>query len=198
MDSKEKILDVAMEEFGLYGIDGARIDHIAHKAKINKAMIYYHFHSKEKLYQAVIENHTQRIGDFLEKTLAEEPDFEAFLLKLAIFFKTIAMEKRGFAPIILREMAGGHKTIKEALARTMTRKELVKKLLKMIQKGVKDGRYRDIDIKQAAISFWSMNIGYILFAPVINAVWELDDIDDFVNRRPQQIVDLFLNGIKVR
>ncbi len=36
-----------MTEFADNGFHGARIDSIARKAKVNKAMIYYHFKGKE-------------------------------------------------------------------------------------------------------------------------------------------------------
>ena len=60
-----RILEVARDEFAKYGFDGARVDRIASRAKINKAMIYYHYRSKEKLYHAVIQSHLNRIGSFL-------------------------------------------------------------------------------------------------------------------------------------
>ena len=51
---KEKILQTALEEFAEKGYDGARIDYISKMAGVNKALIYYHFKSKEELFTAVI------------------------------------------------------------------------------------------------------------------------------------------------
>ncbi|TYP72094.1 TetR/AcrR family transcriptional regulator [Paenibacillus methanolicus] len=51
---KEKILQTALEAFAEKGYDGARIDTIAKTAGVNKALIYYHFKSKEELFTAVI------------------------------------------------------------------------------------------------------------------------------------------------
>ena len=58
------ILVAATEEFSQYGQAGARIDRIAKRAGVNKAMIYYHFHSKEKLYQSIIEQHLDKLRQF--------------------------------------------------------------------------------------------------------------------------------------
>ena len=44
----------ATEVFVEKGFSGARVDEIARRAKANKAMIYYHFGSKEGLYKAVL------------------------------------------------------------------------------------------------------------------------------------------------
>lgn len=48
------ILAVALGEFARLGLAGARIDAIAAKTRTSKRMIYYHFGSKEKLYEAVL------------------------------------------------------------------------------------------------------------------------------------------------
>lgn len=65
---REKILQISLEEFAEKGYDGARIDYIAKRAGVNKALIYYHFTSKEELYTAVI-------NDLFEKavTVSIEP-----------------------------------------------------------------------------------------------------------------------------
>lgn len=53
--TRENILEVATEEFAAKGLSGARVDTIAEKTRTTKRMIYYHFQSKEKLYEAVLE-----------------------------------------------------------------------------------------------------------------------------------------------
>jgi TetR/AcrR family transcriptional regulator len=51
---KEKILETALVEFADKGYEGARVDRIAIEAGVNKALIYYHFKSKEELYVSTI------------------------------------------------------------------------------------------------------------------------------------------------
>ena len=48
-NSREIILQTAAEVFARKGYDGARVDEIAVKAQVNKALIYYYFKSKEEL-----------------------------------------------------------------------------------------------------------------------------------------------------
>ncbi len=47
--TRQKILEAARAEFARHGLAGARVERIARKAKVNKAMLYYHFQSKENL-----------------------------------------------------------------------------------------------------------------------------------------------------
>ncbi len=53
--TREKILTRATEEFAARGFDGGRVDQIARRCGLSKNMLYYYFHSKEKLFLAVLE-----------------------------------------------------------------------------------------------------------------------------------------------
>ncbi|MBN2508878.1 MAG: TetR/AcrR family transcriptional regulator [Spirochaetales bacterium] len=53
-NSRERILKVAAEEFAREGFAGARVDVIAEKAQVNKALIYYYFKSKKNLLDILI------------------------------------------------------------------------------------------------------------------------------------------------
>jgi len=50
-----RILDAARDVFSEVGFGTARVDEIARRARVNKALIYYYFSSKEELYDAVVE-----------------------------------------------------------------------------------------------------------------------------------------------
>jgi len=52
--TREKILKVATKLFARKGFDGARVDEIAQKAGVNKALIYYYFKSKEEILEEIM------------------------------------------------------------------------------------------------------------------------------------------------
>ncbi len=54
-ETRSRILDAALSEFAANGLAGARTEQIATAAGVNKALIYYYFESKEKLYSAALE-----------------------------------------------------------------------------------------------------------------------------------------------
>ena len=47
--SPERILVAAAAEFASRGYAGARVDRIARRARVNKAMLYYHFSNKDEI-----------------------------------------------------------------------------------------------------------------------------------------------------
>ena len=53
-DSKAAVFQAAALEFSERGYDAAGTDRIAARARLNKAMLYYHFGSKRDLYLAVV------------------------------------------------------------------------------------------------------------------------------------------------
>jgi AcrR family transcriptional regulator len=52
--TRERILRAAATEFARHGVAGARVDRIAATARANKERIYHHFGSKERLFEAVM------------------------------------------------------------------------------------------------------------------------------------------------
>ena len=54
-DTQGDILDSAELIFAKVGFEGARLQEIADKAGVTKAMVHYYYESKEKLYQAVLD-----------------------------------------------------------------------------------------------------------------------------------------------
>jgi len=53
-DSRKRILDAAEVEFAAKGFDGARVDAIAARAGVNKALLYYYFKSKDGLLETLL------------------------------------------------------------------------------------------------------------------------------------------------
>ena len=53
-ESRARILQAAEELFSSKGFDATRVDEIAQKAQVNKALIYYYFKSKDSLLQELI------------------------------------------------------------------------------------------------------------------------------------------------
>jgi AcrR family transcriptional regulator len=61
--TEQRILEAAKSVFMDYGLYGARMQDIADKAEINKALLHYYFRSKEKLFDAVFEGALQKYFD---------------------------------------------------------------------------------------------------------------------------------------
>jgi AcrR family transcriptional regulator len=74
-NSQKKIFDAAEIEFAEKGYDGARVDEIARRAGVNKALLYYHFRSKENLLKELIRKYVQETSNTVETIFN---DFHSF------------------------------------------------------------------------------------------------------------------------
>lgn len=198
MTTREKILASARKEFSDKGFDGSRVDRIAAASGLNKAMIYYHFGSKEDLYRAVLDDLVGRLGTFLQRVSVEADDLEAFLTEASSYMITLFESTADLAPILLREMASGGRRIREVFEKMVLEAGAPARLRELLARRVRDGSARPLDPQQTFISFIGMNLFYLLFSPILNSVWEIEDEAAFRKSRPDAVVDLFLNGINKR
>jgi AcrR family transcriptional regulator len=69
-ETRQRLVEAALDVFGRYGFEGATTRQIAREAKANLAAIVYHFGSKEALHVAVAEHIAQRIAVLVGPSLA--------------------------------------------------------------------------------------------------------------------------------
>ncbi|MFP5379496.1 MAG: TetR/AcrR family transcriptional regulator [Vicinamibacteria bacterium] len=60
--TRDAVFLAAAEAFSAHGFDGVSVDAIAARARVNKAMIYYHFDDKLALYREVVRDMLRAIG----------------------------------------------------------------------------------------------------------------------------------------
>lgn len=100
--SRARILEAARTEFAEKGFDGARVDSIAQRAEVNKALIYYYFRSKGELLQELLR-------DFLEERRLNRPtdladsNHRDLPSRIAEFDVSFLFEKRDILRIALME-----------------------------------------------------------------------------------------------
>ena len=77
MNTEQKILDAAKEVFQQKGMTGARMQEIADKAGINKALLHYYYRTKDKLFEKVFElAFSLFIPKVKEMMISDKPVFE--------------------------------------------------------------------------------------------------------------------------
>ncbi|MGE0448567.1 MAG: TetR/AcrR family transcriptional regulator [Vicinamibacterales bacterium] len=106
----DRILTAAAAEFSERGYAGARVDRIASRAGINKAMLYYHFRGKQALYRALLRATFAPVAERLS-AIAESPDAPADRLAAAVASVAAFVQEHAYFPaIMLREIAerGAH------------------------------------------------------------------------------------------
>lgn len=196
--TRQKIIAAALEEFATRGKQGARIDRIARSAKVNKAMIYYHFNSKDSLYLEVVTSFFRSVSERAENTVLATDTLEDALTALTKLHADMFLQSKQFAPLILRELADSNPEILDEISDIFNTAGIPQKIAALLGDGMRAGEYRQTDIRQALVAFASMSLYYHIMAPFINRLLSIDNPRQFAADRQKVIVDIFLNGLKVR
>jgi AcrR family transcriptional regulator len=165
-DSRANILTVATQEFSEKGFSGGRVDEIAERTNTSKRMIYYYFHSKEKLYRAVLENcyaHVRQIDTSLD--LDSMPPLVALRELVRVTFD-YHNEHPDFVRIVMTENINKGAHIGAVSSIKNRAKTIVSLLQKLIDRGVAAGDFRsDIDpvelhMSISALCFYNVSNRY--------------------------------------
>ena len=142
-DSRAAIFRAAAIEFSERGYDAAGTDRIAARARVNKAMLYYHFGSKRDLYLEVVRDMVRTVSS-RARTIADGPGSAE--QKLDTWVATLVEEAAArpwFASIMLRELAAGAPHFDAGTFQMMN--DIYTAVRDIITQGRRDGVFRQVD-----------------------------------------------------
>jgi TetR/AcrR family transcriptional regulator len=177
--ARARILEAALSEFSAHGLAGARTEQIAEAAGVNKALLYYYFENKEKLYVAALEAAAAGVRDrsmavFLLKASPGER-----VLRIALdHFDRIASQ-REFQRLMQQEMMRIHQGESGALPILVKRvfAPMHAMFQAMVREGIESGELVDVDLWQVPMVALGANVFYFLSAPVWRLVLPFEPFD---------------------
>jgi TetR/AcrR family transcriptional regulator len=141
--SRQRLLAAAAGEFAGRGFAGASVDRIARVARVNKAMIYYHFTSKAALYREILRDMFEavagRVADAERSHAAPDAKIRAFVDAIA----SEAEARPHFPPIWFREIAEGGRHLDAATLASVS--AVVKSLRHILREGSAAGRFHPVN-----------------------------------------------------
>jgi TetR/AcrR family transcriptional regulator len=141
--SRERLFAAAASEFAARGFAGANVDRIAKAARVNKAMVYYHFKSKAALYQEIVGEMFNAVGERIRAVAASDATPQDKLVQFVAAIAEAADARPHFPPIWFREIAEGGVHLGPG---TLTEVAgIVQKLVAILQEGVRIGAFRKIN-----------------------------------------------------
>lgn len=162
--SPDRILAVAALEFAERGYAGARVDRIARRARVNKAMLYYHFGSKQALYRALLRQTFSRAAQRLQSVAASDAPpaqkIERVIGELAAFIAEHAF----FPAIMLREVAEGGAHLDADTLRALA--AVPAAVGAIVQQGVEQKALRSVHPIAAYFTMFAPIVMYLAGAPI--------------------------------
>jgi len=142
-EAVQQIMEAAAEVFGEVGFAGARMDEIASRAGVNKAMIYYRVGDKKAIYAKVLHTIFLEVAERVSRAASEGQSPEE---KLAGYIRNLTSmpDKHPYMPnLMMWEFASGGRNFPELVVREM--KRILGILTEIIKEGVAEGIFVDIN-----------------------------------------------------
>jgi TetR/AcrR family transcriptional regulator len=194
-ETRGRILDAALREFSANGLAGARTEQIAAAAGVNKALLYYYFESKEKLYTAALETVSARVRDRSMAVFLRDASPGERLLRAALDHFDRVLTQREFQSLMQQEMIRLHKGEEGELPILVKRvfAPLQAMFQSLVWEGTESGELIEADWLQMVLSALGGNVFYFLSAPVWRLIMPFEPFDPEVLRARRVALVEFLS-----
>ncbi|NLA48570.1 MAG: TetR/AcrR family transcriptional regulator [Bacteroidales bacterium] len=195
--TEEKIFDSATEIFIKKGFEGARMQDIAEHAGINKSLLHYYYRTKERLFNAVFENITDRILKKLIPVFDENLSLEE---KIRLFFREhidFLYNNQQLPVFIFNEINRKPAKIKKLLKSTN-----IMKIWTVLETQHSEELIRynitPESLPQLMTSIAAMSIFPFVAKNIITTLFEKQgcDFDDFIEKRKEYAAEFVIRAIK--
>ncbi|MGH9378513.1 MAG: TetR/AcrR family transcriptional regulator [Terriglobia bacterium] len=193
-NARETILRAAERVFAEKGLDGARTDAIAKAAKVNKALLYYYFKSKNALFSAVIEEAIRESHQRLMEILSDRGSEREVLLRYVEAFFDVLSERPDSYCLFQRFLMANPKVVERLMKRNFLPR--FHKLAALIRRGARRGEFRRVDPVQAAHSVHALVIFYFRAGPLLKAFAKSNPFHPkTLEKRKREMIDFIRYGL---
>jgi TetR/AcrR family transcriptional regulator len=145
------------------GYDAATTREIAEQSGVNKALIHYHFGSKEALLETILERYYLQLTSVLGDAVQGGGRFRERTRKLIDAYADFLDEHRNFTRTVLREASGGRHV--ERVRGFMV--PIFKMGMDFVHDEFPHTRSGDFAAEQLLVSFYGMIISYFTYRDVL-------------------------------
>ncbi len=172
-ETEDLIYAAARQVFQEKGFDGARMQEIADRAGINKALLHYYFRSKDRLFEMVFQAAVSQIfPKVMGPLMVQAPLRERVEHFVTVYIDTLRANP--FLPgFVLHELSRNPERIK-AFIPTLVR-PVLKPLFEGVHAAMADGDLPPINPAQFIMNLVSLCIFPFVARPIFQAVLGFDD-----------------------
>jgi len=170
VQTRDKIIDAADKLFGDMGFDATSTNMIAESSNTNKALIHYHFRSKQGLFLAVLDRYFENLSGKLKGAILEEGSIHERFSNLLSAYMDFLEQNVNYIRIVQREIMGG-KNIEWVVKHMIPNFEII---LQVLADSYPQARSGNLRAEQVAISFYGMVITYFTCSDVIKNLFHTD------------------------
>lgn len=195
MTTEEKILKAAREVFQQYGYGRARMQDVADKAGINKALLHYYFDSKDKLFQAVF---TAAIMELMPAMMgilnSDMPLFDKIEAFVRGHIDNISRNP-GMPGFVMSELSQNPERLLGVIRGAGMRPS---RFFEQIEAAVAAGEIRPIKPIDLVANMTGMTLWPFVGRPMISMLSGMNDkeYDAFLEARKTTVVEFIINALR--
>lgn len=195
----EVILNLALEEFGQHGFEGANISNIAAKAGVAKPLVHYHFETKEKLWQMAVSYGMDKLTAEFKNLDFELRDLDPIALCNVVIrrYTYFCARNHALTNIVVQEVARG--TERAQWITKLYIKPLFLAAESFLQAAIGKGGLRETNPAHLLSMVSGAINGFFAFSHVLSEVYEMDPLtEESAGKHAEMVVDILLNGLRAR
>jgi TetR/AcrR family transcriptional regulator len=193
-DTIRRILRTAEEIFAERGLAGARTSAIARGARVNQALLYYYFQSKEELHRFTLEMLFSQLRAQATSALeAHDTPRERLLGYVNAYFDFVAAHPN-YPRLVERELMSTGPRLGGIVENYF--RPLHGRLTAAIRGGIARGEFRRVDPRNTVVTLIAMTVFYFAAAPVLGEMWGCDPLTPKrVAARRRAVLDFLEHGL---
>ncbi|HEX4028963.1 MAG TPA: TetR/AcrR family transcriptional regulator [Terracidiphilus sp.] len=167
--TRARILDAAIQAFSENGLAGARTEHIADAAGVNKALLYYYYKSKEALYEAALEQVAGRVIASSMAAIAGKRSAGERLVQFVLSHFDRIHSQRAFQSLMQQELMRLREGRSDALTPLMEKvfRPMIGRVTELLKEGMRTSELIRVDEWQMMYAALGANVFFFLSGPVI-------------------------------
>ena len=138
-----RILDTAAQVFAESGYDGARMDGIAERANVNKALIYYHIGDKMALYSRVLHEIFGDVADRMAQNMSLQATPKEKIRAYMLSIRQTLKKHPHLPPIMMHELAAGGRNLPDIVADDLV--AIIGLISAAVSEGHQQGEFQNIN-----------------------------------------------------
>ncbi len=194
--TEQRIFEAAHEVFTQKGMDGAKMQEIADRAGINKALLHYYYRSKEKLYEAVVRAVIAQAIPMVRKVLESDLPLEEKITRFIDFYIGI-ISKNTFVPLFIISEINKHPDhfFENVLPKELPQPQF---FFKQVDEEIRAGKIRPIDPRHLIINIISLCIFPFLGKPLMRILLGMthEETKQLLEERKKEVTRFVLAGLR--
>ena len=194
-NTEHEILEAAKKVFIRKGLDGARMQEIADKAGINKALLHYYFRTKEKLFESIFSQVLQDFAFRISGIMVSDLPLFTKIENFADIYIDMLMENPYAPNFLVNEINRNPERLVTSLKGQGVNPDILRK---QIKREVEAGIICEIKIEDIMVNLISMCVFPFVARNLFSGMLGISDDEyiAFLLRRKKEIPKLLIGSLQ--